>query len=104
MNLLSFQLGAARSHLPLPTARGLPARGGRGLAIYFPPSALGGGPYRRFFDRKLSGKNTNSRQIQITRAGTMVKIKLMRSNRRCMKYATISAALMIDAPIRITSM
>ena len=42
--------------------------------------------------------------MQITNAGTIVKIKLSRSNRRCMKYATINAALMIDAPIRITNM
>src|SRR5258706_6281314 len=56
------------------------------IATYLEPSADGGGPlYRRFFERKLSGKKTNSRQMQITTAGTMVRIKLIRSNRRCMK-------------------
>jgi hypothetical protein len=31
------------------------------------------------------GKNTNNKQIQITNIGTKVKIKLSRSNFRCMK-------------------
>ena len=34
----------------------------------------------------------------------MVITKFRRSNRICIKYATISAALMIEAPIKITNM
>ena len=66
--------------------------------------AAAGGVERKSRERKLSGKNTSNKQMQITTAGTIVSTRFKRSKRRCMKYATISAALMIDAPIRITSM
>ena len=54
---------------------------------------------RKFIDRKLSGKNKiNIMQMQNTSVGTSIRNKPSRSNRKCMKYATISAALISDKP------
>ena len=40
---------------------------------------------RSSFERKLSGKKTNKRQMQMTTAGTMVSTSGNRSKRRCIK-------------------
>ena len=58
-----------------------------------------------FIKRTLSGKNMISiMQMQNTIAGTKSKKSPSRSNRKCMKYETISAALIRDNPTRIVSM
>jgi len=53
--------------------------------------------------RMLSGKNTESVDTTTTKAGISVKTNVRFSNRKCMKYAMMSAAFTSDSPIKSTS-
>src|SRR6185436_19716635 len=63
-----------RARLHYGSSSGAGATGGSSLNLYRSPA-----------ERKLSGKNTNNSIIQTTSIGIIVRIKLSRSNFKCMK-------------------